>query len=70
VEEKYLLDGPGVDRREPPTNRSSKIGWACMDCIHQAYDKDKWRLLEKWQGSFGFHKILGNSWLAGEHLTS
>jgi len=37
--EKYLLDGPGVDRREPPTNTSSKILWACMDYILQAYDK-------------------------------
>jgi hypothetical protein len=38
-----------------------------MDWIHSAQDGNQWKAALKWQLTFGFHKILGISWVAKQY---
>jgi hypothetical protein len=38
-----------------------EIGWAGMDWIDLAHDRNQWRALPNTVINFGFHKMLGNS---------
>jgi hypothetical protein len=41
-----------------------EIGWGGIDWIDLAQDRDQWRALVKTVMYFGFHKMLGSSWVA------
>jgi hypothetical protein len=47
-----------------------EVAWDNMDWIHLVQFKDKWQATWIWYWTFGFHKILGISWLAEELLAS
>jgi hypothetical protein len=42
----------------------TEIGWCSLGCIHLAQDRHQWRSPVNTAWTFGFHKMLANSWVA------
>jgi hypothetical protein len=43
-----------------------QTGWDGMDWIHLTQDRDQWKVLV----NFGFHKMLGSSWVVAQLAVS